>query len=599
MKNSVQKFKKIGMLLIAIMFFGSVAIGATFTAVASGNWSSMLTWGGTVPSFNNIGDQINIPATFTVTMDNNVTLNGPTASISISALGTLNAMANNTFAVFQGTLTGIGSINADSVVFGTLATMTFAGTFVANTVINTATSITSTATITVNNTLDLVAGNLSVFTGGSLALGSNATINVSGGTLSITGGTFNNTLNYNVNYNTTTATTGAEILGGPTLTNINVNVGNADSVILSNNLILAGILTLQSGTLKLNTHNLIVNGNIAAINTGRIASDSLSSITLHTASTVLGALNFSANDTVKSLTVFVGGLNGNVRVNTNMVIADSLHFIQGNLYIGSDTLQIGILGSITGASTTSYVITSLNGFLGRELIAGAVDSTLFPIGTMAHYYPATVLLAVGSTSGNIMASVDSTVYSQGYINMGQEISMTQPMVNATWFFATDINTVLNLSMSLMWATSSEINGFNNQLAYISHYTSNAWDANATAAANVVGNLWSISRSNLTSLSPFAVFDPSTVTTTVPEVAVAADEIILFPNPSADNITIKSGSITNDATYYEVLDMVGNVLSGDRLKNNDFNVSLNNLSSGIYFIRIYNDKTNVVKKFTKI
>src|ERR1035437_7298649 len=359
MKNSLQKFREIGILLIAIMVFGGVAIGATFTAVASGNWSSTLTWGGIVPSLNVVGDQINIPATFTVTMDNNVTLNGSTASISIAALGTLSAMANNTLTVTQGTLAGIGTINVDSVVFGTLANTTFAGIFIANNVISMATASSSTATITVHNSLNVVAGNLAVFTGGVLALGSNATINIAGGTLALTGtGSLNIISNYNVNYITSSATTGAELLGGATLNNVTINSGVGNVVTLANNLTVAGILTLQSGTLNLNAHNLIVNGNIAAINAGRIASDSLSSITIHTASTVLGALNFSPlADTVRSFTVFVGGVNGTIRVNTNLVIADSLHFIQGSIYIGNDTLQMGVLGTITGAGTTSYVIT--------------------------------------------------------------------------------------------------------------------------------------------------------------------------------------------------------------------------------------------------
>ena len=601
MRNVLQKFRIFCVLFIAIMLLGTVAIGATFTAVASGNWSSTLTWGGTVPSFTNIGDQINIPATFTVTMDNNVTLNGASASIAVAALGTLTAMANNTFTITQGTLSGIGTVSVDSVVFGTLATMTFAGTFIANNVVSSATAIVSTASMTVNNSLTLAGGDLATFTGGVLALGSNATINISGGTLSLTGtGLLNIIASYNVNYITASAMTGAELLGGATLNNVNVNTGFGNTVTLSNNLTLAGILSMQSGTLDLNSHNLTVNGNIANNNNGKIASDSLSSITIHTAATVLGALNFVANaDTIKTLNVFVGGVNGTIRVNTNLVIADSLHFIQGSLKIGNDTLQMGVLGTITGASPTSYVITSLNGFLARHMIAGALDSTLFPIGTMALYYPAKILLAAGSTSGNILASVDSTVYSQGYINMGAEISLNQPLVNATWFFETDVNSGLNLSMSLMWATSSEINGFNNLLSYVSHYTSNAWDADATAAANVVGTLWSITRSNIMSLSPFSVFDPSTVTTAVPETDAIAKEVVLFPNPAANNITIKSGTITNDAVYYEVLDILGNVLSGGRLSNDYFNVSLNTISEGIYFIRIYNDKTNVIKRFTKI
>jgi hypothetical protein len=600
MRNQVQKMKMFSMLLVAIMLFGTVAFGATFTAVATGNWSATATWGGTVPSLINTGDQITIPAGINVTMDNDVTLNGSLSSITV--LGTLSSTASNALTVTQGTLAGTlttATINVDSVVFGAAATMTFVGNFTANTVNSWATALVSTATMTVSNVLTLSGGNLAIFTAGTLALGNNAIINVAGGTLALTGtGALNLTLGYNVNYMTASATTGAE-LNGAFLNNVNVSVGAGNMVSLGSSIVVMDTLTLASGNLNLNGHNLTVSGQISNIGSGMLYSDSTSSLTINTQSSVLGALNFVANwNTVRNFTVNIAN-NGNVRVHTNMNVADSLHLLAGKVYLVADTLQMGVLGTITGASATSYVVTSLNAVLARHMIAGAVDSTLFPIGTMAMYYPATLLLHATSTSGILMASVDSTVYSQGTIGMGTEISVNQPVVNATWYFETDITSGLNLSMSLMWASASEINAFDRSMSYISHYTSSAWNYYAHGPAMLVGGLWGTTRDSIMSLSPFAVFDPATVTTNVPEIAAIANEVELYPNPSSDNVIIKSGTITDDATYFNVLDIAGQVLITDRLTNDNYTVSLKELTAGIYFIRIFNDKTNVVKRITKI
>src|ERR1035438_1647055 len=111
MKKSVQNLKKFSLLLITSMLISIVASGATFTAVATGNWSSTVTWGGTIPSLTNSMDQVTIPIGINVTMDNDVTLNGSLASLTV--MGTLSAVTNNTLTVSLGTIAGNSIITAD------------------------------------------------------------------------------------------------------------------------------------------------------------------------------------------------------------------------------------------------------------------------------------------------------------------------------------------------------------------------------------------------------------------------------------------------------------------------------------------------------
>ncbi|HSY76795.1 MAG TPA: hypothetical protein VK890_08060, partial [Bacteroidia bacterium] len=51
MKTKLYNSAKIGLTLLAATLSGGFASGATFTAVASGNWSSSATWGGSAPAF--------------------------------------------------------------------------------------------------------------------------------------------------------------------------------------------------------------------------------------------------------------------------------------------------------------------------------------------------------------------------------------------------------------------------------------------------------------------------------------------------------------------------------------------------------------------
>ena len=86
MKKKLLKPIKPGLCIAAALLviqFCSVSFASTFTAVASGNWSSSATWGGVIPALNNLTDQITIPAGITVTMDSDVTLNGITSQINV------------------------------------------------------------------------------------------------------------------------------------------------------------------------------------------------------------------------------------------------------------------------------------------------------------------------------------------------------------------------------------------------------------------------------------------------------------------------------------------------------------------------------------
>lgn len=89
-----------------------------------------------------------------------------------------------------------------------------------------------------------------------------------------------------------------------------------------------------------------------------------------------------------------------------------------------------------------------------------------------------------------------------------------------------------------------------------------------------------------------------ITVGITEVAKQND-FVLFPNPAKSVITISSSIIGNTKINYEVVDVLGKViLMNDNHNSNNFTININDLNSGIYFLRLQVNNSLVVKKFVK-
>jgi hypothetical protein len=86
---------------------------------------------------------------------------------------------------------------------------------------------------------------------------------------------------------------------------------------------------------------------------------------------------------------------------------------------------------------------------------------------------------------------------------------------------------------------------------------------------------------------------------VPTVSNAVNDVSLYPNPAHDEVNIvydESADIKNIAVY----NIIGKVMSVYKVTSTSANLSLENIPSGVYFVRLINSKGGVVmtKKFTK-
>src|SRR6185312_11344192 len=300
MKKSIKNPVKMGLLMASFMLVCGVSSATIYTASASGNWSSAVTWGGSAPPFTlPVGDMVVVPLTYTVTMDQNVAVNG-----TVNVLGTLSAAPYIRLNINSGgSIVGAGSINAAKFMLNTGGAFTFTGAVTADTIINTMVSLSTSAQIKFFNELNL-SGLLTIDAAGALTAGANSNIAISGGGVALSGGTLVLTSPYSVNYMNSSKIAGLE-LSGTGVGVVTINVPSADTVALSSNVIMDDSLKFTRGILKLNGFNLTTSSQITGA--VAVAGNVLSSLTVNTAIGLSNSIGFvKGYQNLKNLTVNVG-----------------------------------------------------------------------------------------------------------------------------------------------------------------------------------------------------------------------------------------------------------------------------------------------------
>ncbi|HXB13475.1 MAG TPA: hypothetical protein VNZ45_15920, partial [Bacteroidia bacterium] len=357
MKTNLFNSRKISLLIANLLLINIYAFGTTYTAVTSGNWSSALTWGGTRPPFTlGVTDQVNIGAGITVTMDSNANISGLLSQLSVT--GTLTT-ATNTLTVTSGTLAGTGTIVVNGLVLAATSTFSFTGTVTANTFSNSIASLTMSAKTTVKNALNLM-GIISIQAGGNITMGSLSVINVSGAQIDLSGGTLGLTSTYDVNYISSSASTGME-LSGTGLRKVTVNVTIANSVVLGSNLATNDSLKMLSGALTLNGYTLTINKSVSG--TGTFTGDASADMTVNTPGGISVPISFtSGSEMLNNLTLNVGSGNS-VALGSALTVSGTLNLVSGSKFdISGNALTMSGnfngTGSIVVNSASSVTINS-------------------------------------------------------------------------------------------------------------------------------------------------------------------------------------------------------------------------------------------------
>lgn len=589
-KNYIARF---GNLLLVMLGMSVSVSAATFTALVSGSFSNSATWGGIAPALNLTSDIIIIPGGITVTLPSNLTLTG---SSSITVNGTLSSAAGGSGLILSSgsNISGNGTLTLDSLVLGMSSGFGYTGTANVKRLTSLGYNQSAAATINVSESIYLDAGQMNV-SSGSVVLASHGQVVVSGGTMAASGsGNLGLSSAYTVTYSGNGPVNTSMELSGTGLGDINVNLSSgSSSVSLSSDLDVKGTLMLTSGMLTLNNHDLTFSGSggFSAAGTGSINSTVGSDITFASSTGFTGGVRFSSTgNKVNNLTVnMAGGAATTAMLGSALTVNGTLDLQSGTLNVGTNTLTIAASGNTSGGSSSSYVITGTGGTLAMNLAAGG--SNTYQIGTASRYAPAIIAANTGGASGTVSVGVNNGVFAQG--TSGSSISATNSVVNATWFVASTATTNINLNMQLMWSANMEVNSFDRTKAFISHYTSGSWDVTTAASATATTNgMYSISRNNITSLSPFTVTDKQ-LDLSVGHLA-GNTSLKIYPNPATTVLNFESAEKVDRVAIY---DAIGHLVKSASVDGNV--VAIADIPAGVYNVFTYSQGHVTVQKFVKV
>ena len=70
---------------------------------------------------------------------------------------------------------------------------------------------------------------------------------------------------------------------------------------------------------------------------------------------------------------------------------------------------------------------------------------------------------------------------------------------------------------------------------------------------------------------------------------------IFPNPATDNLSIKANEEITEVNIYNI---IGVSVYNEQCTNNNLNVNISEFNSGVYFVKVKTNNTEIVKRFVK-
>jgi hypothetical protein len=254
-----------------------------------------------------------------------------------------------------------------------------------------------------------------------------------------------------------------------------------------------GVLTLSGHALTVGVGGIFGGGTLDASGTSTVVDagpftianfiPGSSTVTL-TGATTLGPYTFN------NLTTSATTLTGSVTVNGTLTL-------NGKVTLGSNNLTIGSAGSISGVSTTNYVVTNSTGVLTRNVAAAGSAGSEFPIGNTT-FNRATVTITSGKAD-NFSARVQDSFDGGNPPNAGGRI-------DRQWTI-TEANTGRTATLKLEWG-SGAVSGFNRGAGiFIGRWNGAQWlQTAATLDSSIISGqkIFSATATGFTTFSPFGV-----------------------------------------------------------------------------------------------
>jgi hypothetical protein len=333
--------------LIAGLFMLSAVQLQAFTAVTSGTWSNPVTWGGLAPGGTVVNQDIIIPSGISVDLDMDVSFSAVIDSFLVN--GTLHNTSNHSVTISLGTFAGNGTVNIDKLILsGAVTTTPFSGTLTVNVLRNMGAAITTTAVISIGDSLSLESGSFILSTGSNLMMMSASNLLINAGTFTSTGGLFTTTNPYSVWYTGLSKSAGLEV-NSTMLQSMHINLSDNTQIITLGQLTttINGTLYLATGQLSLNGNTLILDGNLSMASGTLIQSTNSSNLEINGTGNLTSPLAFGA-----------GSLIGDVDINRTggtVTLASALT-VTGALDLAAGTFTVGNGGTLTMSANSTVEI---------------------------------------------------------------------------------------------------------------------------------------------------------------------------------------------------------------------------------------------------
>ncbi len=191
-------------------------------------------------------------------------------------------------------------------------------------------------------------------------------------------------------------------------------------------------------------------------------------------------------------------LNNECSLGHTIRVYGNFGFSSDNMILGNYNVEMQAGSSISGAGPGSYFIASGSGYLIQAVGASDVQ---FQVGTASSYVP------VALNNAGVIDAFGVNVFGDVRTNglTGSTIPEIDDCVNMTWNVVENSPGGSDLSVTASWPASLEGPNFDRNHAGLGHYIAGDWDPMEEVIASGA-NPYSITRSGISSLSPFAVGD---------------------------------------------------------------------------------------------
>lgn len=254
-----------------------------------------------------------------------------------------------------------------------------------------------------------------------------------------------------------------------------------------------------SGTSSISTGTLALQGNITLLaSSGGNASILINGSNVQTIS---ASNDFAFTNSI----IEIDKSGGSFSLATNWLLKREFKLTNGVVVLSDNDLSTyNHDGFFTGGGTSSYILTSGSGVLKQRLNSTNTTTSNstknFPVG-YSSYNP---IVIQNNSTGSSFVTISARVEDQVLTNGNSGTAVASDVVTRTWHLDDATSTASSYVLTPNWTSSEEANGFDRNNCFVSHYTGSGWDDDNPGPATNSGGFFSISRANVTSMSPFAV-----------------------------------------------------------------------------------------------